>query len=73
MLNQVYLKGKWDEIVMLKKFVIIDVMEQQYYYYNDSITQGFSLDKLLEERNRYGIPYKIEYYNNGKVIIIKSR
>lgn len=58
---------------MLNKFVIIDVMEQQYYYYNDSITQGFALDEVLEQRNRYEIPYKIEYYNNGKVIIIKSR
>lgn len=58
---------------MLNKFVIIDVMEQQYYYYNDSITQGFALDEVLEKRNRYEIPYKIDYYNNGKVVVIKSR
>lgn len=58
---------------MLKYYVIIDMMEQEYYYYYDEITMGFSLDKILEERDRLEIPYKVERFNNGNVLVIKWR
>lgn len=54
------------------KYVIIDTMEHEYYMYNDEIEMGFSLDNILEERDRLEIPYRIVRYNNGNVVVIKE-
>lgn len=54
------------------KYIIIDTMENKYYTYLDSIEMGFSLDILLQERDRLEIPYKLVKYNNGNVIAIKE-
>lgn len=54
------------------KYVIIDVMENKIYNYSNEIEMGYSLDFILENRNRLEIPYKVTNYNNGKVISIRS-
>lgn len=54
------------------KYIIIDVMEHKYYYYQDEIEMGFSLDMLLEERNRLEIPYRLISHNNGRVMVIRG-
>lgn len=52
-------------------YVIIDVMEQEIYSFIDEIEMGFSLDWILEERDRLGIKYSIRRYNNGRVLSIR--
>ena len=54
------------------KYIIIDVMEGKYYSYSDEIEMGFSLDMILDERDKLEIPYVLHKYNNGKVISIRD-
>ena len=54
------------------KYIIIDVMENEIYRYCDEIEMGFSLDFILEERDRLEIPYKLRYYNFGRVVVIRN-
>ena len=56
----------------MNKYVVIDVMEQEVYYFSDSIEMGFSIDSITSERDRLEIPYKMRYYNNGKVVVIRG-
>jgi len=55
----------------MNKYIIIDRMEHNIYRYRDEIELGFALDMLLAPRDRLEIPYKLTYYNNGKVISIR--
>ena len=55
---------------MLNKYVIIDKMENEIYYFNDEIDMGFSLDNIVDYRDRINIDYHYRYYNFGKVIVI---
>ena len=54
------------------KYIIIDVMENQWYSYPNDIEMGFALDSILSERDRLEIPYRLIRYNNGNVIAIRS-
>lgn len=56
----------------MMNYVIIDVMENEIYYFEDSIDMGFSLDSITSQRDRLEIPYTIHYYNNGKVLSIRA-
>ena len=58
---------------VLKEYVTVDLMEGKEYTYSDEIEQGFSLDRLLDERDRIGIPYELELCEGAKVIIIKDK
>lgn len=54
------------------KYCIIDVMEGHIYYYSDAIEMGFAFDSITSQRDRLEIPYKVHYYNNGKVLSIRE-
>ena len=54
------------------KYIIIDMMEKKTYSYVTDIEMGFSLDMILEERERLEIPYKLDSFNFGKVLVIKG-
>ena len=54
------------------KYIIIDVMQGQYYTYTNNIEMGFALDMILSERDNLEIPYKLVMYNNGNVIAIRG-
>jgi hypothetical protein len=56
----------------MNKYFVIDRMEGITYSYRDEIEMGFALDILLSTRDILEIPYKIIYYNNGKVISIRG-
>jgi hypothetical protein len=53
-------------------YIVIDVMEHNIYHYQDEIEMGFKLDMITAFRDRFNIPYKITYYNNGKIISIRE-
>lgn len=55
------------------KYVIIDYIENDYYYYSDDIEMGFALDRILDGYERYELPLNIIRYNNGKVYVIKMK
>lgn len=55
------------------KYVVIDVMEKEVYYFIDSIEMGFALDSITRKRDYLEIPYRVNYYNNGQVLVIRSR
>ena len=54
------------------KYCIIDVMEREIYFFQDDIEMGFALDSITSQRDRLEIPYKVHYYNNGKVLSIRE-
>ena len=56
---------------MLKKYVIIDYVENDYYYYSNDIKLGFALDRILDKYLKYDLPVKVYSYNNQKVYILK--
>jgi hypothetical protein len=56
----------------MNKYIIIDVMEHNVYYFYDDIEMGFSLDSITSERDRLEIPYVVRYYNNGRVLSIRA-
>lgn len=56
----------------MNKYIIIDVMEHNVYYFADDIEMGFSLDSITSERDRLEIPYVVRYYNNGRVLSIRA-
>lgn len=58
----------------MKKYLIIDA-DNEKYYYNDEIEQGFALDSILDKYERYEIPYTTKRENCGIVdmIIIKLK
>lgn len=56
----------------MNKYIIIDVMEHNVYYFTDDIEMGFSLDSITSERDRLEIPYVVRYYNNGRVLSIRA-
>ena len=58
---------------MLNKYVIIDYVGNDYYYYQDDIDLGFALDRIMDGYTRYELPLKVYSYNNGKVYVIKMR
>jgi hypothetical protein len=55
---------------MLRKYVVIDKMEQEVYWYSDPITMGFALEGITDRRDRLDIEYHIRTYNFGNVIVI---
>ena len=55
---------------MLRKYVVIDKMEGEVYYYPYEITMGFALEGITDRRDRLDIEYHIKYYNFGRVIVI---
>ena len=70
-MQEVYLiirKGK--VLNMLRKYVVIDKMEQEVYWYSDPITMGFALEGITDRRDRLDIEYHIRTYNFGNVIVI---
>ena len=56
----------------MNKYIIIDTMEHNVYYFFDSIEMGFSLDSIISERDRLEIPYVVRYHNNGRVLSIRD-
>lgn len=56
----------------MNNYIIIDVMEQNIYYFVDDIEMGFALDSITSERDRLEIPYVVRYYNNGRVLSIRA-
>lgn len=58
---------------MLNKYVIIDYVGNDYYYYQDDIDLGFALDRIMDGYIRYELPLKVYSYNNNKVYVIKMR
>lgn len=54
------------------RYMIIDTMEHKIYRYSTDIEMGFAIDMVLEERDRLEIPYRLVYYNNGRVISIRG-
>lgn len=56
---------------MLRKYVIIDYIKNDYYYCYDDIELGFSLDRILDNYYRYELPINVYSYNNGKVYVIR--
>ena len=58
---------------MLNKYVIIDYVGNDYYYYSDEIDLGFGLDRVLDGYDRYELPLDVRSYNNGKVYVIKMK
>lgn len=56
----------------MNKYIIIDVMEHNVYYFADDIEMGFSLDNITSVRDRLEIPYVVRYYNNGRVLSIRA-
>lgn len=54
------------------KYCIIDVMEGNIYFFADNIEMGFAFDSITSQRDRLEIPYKVHYYNNGKVLSIRE-
>lgn len=56
----------------MNKYIIIDVMEHNVYYFSDDIEMGFSLDSITSVRDRLEIPYVVRYYNNGRVLSIRT-
>jgi len=70
-MQEIYLiirKGK--VLNMLRKYVVIDKMEGEVYYYPDEITMGFAMEGITDRRDRLDIEYHIKYYNFGRVIVI---
>lgn len=55
---------------MLRKYVVIDKMEQEVYWYSDPITMGFAMENITDRRDRLDIEYHIRTYNFGNVIVI---
>ena len=58
---------------MLNKYVIIDYVGNDYYYYQDDIDLGFALDRIMDGYIRYELPLVVKSYNNGKVYVIKMK
>ena len=56
----------------MNNYIIIDVMEQNIYYFVDDIEMGFALDSITSERDKLEIPYVVRYYNNGRVLSIRA-
>ena len=56
----------------MNKYIIIDVMEHNVYYFADDIEMGFALYSITSVRDRLEIPYVVKYYNNGKVLSIRA-
>jgi len=55
----------------MRKYVIIDFVGNDWYYYNDDIDLGFALDRVIDGYQRYNLPLEVTSYNNGKVYVIK--
>jgi len=58
---------------MLKKYLVIDYVADDWYYYNDDIELGFALDRILDTYTYYDLPTKVYSYNYGKVYVIKMK
>lgn len=58
---------------MLKKYLVIDYVADDWYYYNDDIELGFALDRILDTYAYYDLPTKVYSYNYGKVYVIKMK
>lgn len=63
-----------EELVKRMNYIIIDEMEDEIYYCESEIEQGFTLDMILEERDRLEIPYHInhEYSGDKDICFISS-
>ena len=58
---------------MLRKYVIISYVDNDWYYYENDIELGFALDRILDGYIRYNLPLVVKSYNNGKVYVIKMK
>lgn len=59
----------------MKKYIIIDKINNNINYYNNEMEQGFSLD-IITNDIEYKYPFlniKINYYNNGDIIVIREK
>lgn len=58
---------------MLKKYLVIDYVADDWYYYNDDIELGFALDRIMDTYIYYDLPIRVYSYNYGKVYVIKMK
>lgn len=55
----------------MKKYLIIDRVNETTIAYFDNIIFNYQLDALVEYYNDLCVDFKINYYNNNNVVVLR--